>query len=55
MEYIEREYIYADEYENLCMLYRPYKKMGGNGTAKRLMDEVDKLEIRVRPFPTVKK
>ena len=48
-EYIKRGYIYADEYENLHdYLYTPYAKMGGNGTAKRIMDEVSKLEVRTR-------
>lgn len=45
--YIDRGYITQDEYENLYeYLYKPYKAMGGNGSAKRLMEEVDKLEIR---------
>ncbi len=35
MSYIERGYITQDEYENL----------GGNGSAKRTMQEVDKLPI----------
>jgi len=46
MEYIKRGKITQGEYENLYKyLYEPYKKMGGNGTAERLMREVDKLEI----------
>lgn len=46
MQYIERGRITQSEYENLRKyLYEPYKKMGGNGTAERLMKEVDKLEI----------
>lgn len=46
MKYIERGKITQGEYENLYKyLYEPYKKMGGNGTAERLMKEVDKLEI----------
>lgn len=48
-EYIKRGYIYADEYENLHdYLYQPYVKMGGNGTAKMIMDKVSKLEVRTR-------
>lgn len=44
--YIERGYITYDEYENLYeYLYKPYKKMGGNGSAKHVMDEVNKLPI----------
>lgn len=45
--YIERGWITQDEYENLNdYLYRPYSKMGANGSAKRIMQEVDKLKIR---------
>lgn len=45
--YIERRYITQDEYENLrTYLYEPYEKLGGNGSAKRIMQEVDKLPIR---------
>ena len=47
MKYIERGHIYQDEYENLHdYLYKPYEKLGGNGSAKRIMDEVDRLELR---------
>ena len=47
MSYIERGYITSDEYENLYeYLYKPYEKLGGNGSAKRIMEEVKKLEIR---------
>ena len=46
MGYIERGYITSDEYENLYeYLYKPYEKMGGNGSAKRIMNEVNKLPI----------
>lgn len=46
MQYIEREWITQDEYENLHdYLYMPYEKMGGNGSAKRIMAEVDRLPI----------
>ena len=44
MVYIDRGYITQDEYENLNdYLYAPYEKMGGNGSAKRVMEEVRKL------------
>lgn len=47
MSYIERGYITSDEYENLYeYLYKPYEKMGGNGSAERVMNEVNKLPIR---------
>ena len=46
MCYIERGWITQDEYENLYeYLYKPYEKMGGNGSAKRVMKEVDNLPI----------
>ena len=47
MEYINRGYITKDEYEDLRdYLYKPYEALGGNGSAKRIMLEVDKLEIK---------
>lgn len=47
MKYIERGYVTRDEYENLNdYLYEPYKEMGGNGSAKRVMESVQKLPIR---------
>lgn len=54
MTYIERGWITQDEYENLNdYLYKPYQKLGGNGSAERIMQEVRKLEIR-RTFYNVK-
>ena len=36
----------ADEYENLYeYLYKPYEAMGGNGSAKRIIEEVKKIPI----------
>ena len=47
MTYIQRGEITQDEYENLNdYLYAPYEKMGGNGSAKRVMEEVRRLPIR---------
>lgn len=47
LQYIERGYITHDEYENLYdYLYTPYKQMGGNGSAERIMHEVQKLPVR---------
>lgn len=44
--YINRGNITADEYENLYeYLYKPYHELGGNGSAERLMKEIDKLHI----------
>lgn len=46
MSYIDRGYITQDEYENLqTYLYEPYEKLGGNGSAERIMQEVNKLPI----------
>ena len=47
MSYIEKGYITEDEYENLYeYLYKPYEKLGGNGSAKRIMTEINQLAIR---------
>lgn len=47
MTYIERGWITQDEYENLHdYLYVPYAEMGGNGSAKKVMDAVEQLDIR---------
>lgn len=46
-EYISRGYITKDEYENLYdYLYVPYKECGGNGTAARVMRQVEQLPLR---------
>lgn len=53
MSYIERGWITSDEYENLYeYLYKPYEKMGGNGSAKRIMQEVDRLPIHKTKYET---
>ena len=45
--YIEKGSISTDEYQDFVnYLYTPYTDMGGNGTAAKLMSEVDKLPIR---------
>ena len=44
--YVERGYITQDEYENLHdYLYGPYLALGGNGTAKKVMAEVERLPL----------
>lgn len=51
MEYIERGWITRDEYENLHdYLYVPYQKIGGNGSASRVMVEVNKLPIKAATY-----
>ena len=50
--YIHQGYIAVDEYNELNRyLYEPYRDLGGNGTAQKLMDEVRKLptEREVQP------
>lgn len=54
MNYVERGYVTQEEYSNLRdYLYKPYEKLGGNGSAKRVMQEVDVLPI-YRPIYLVK-
>lgn len=46
MKYIERGWISSDEHEDLMKyLYEPYLKLKGNGTAERLVKEINKLPI----------
>lgn len=45
--YLKRGFITVEEYENIVTyLYEPYLERGGNGSAKMIMDQVLKLEIR---------
>lgn len=45
-QYIERGSITQSEYENLIdYLYKPYEALGGNGSAKRIVEECKKLPI----------
>ena len=44
-DYVARGEITLDEYDNFMVLYRPYSDLGGNGTGKKLMREVEKLKI----------
>lgn len=51
MKYLDRGWISGEEFENLnTYLYEPYVKMGGNGTARRLMALVEKLPVRKMSF-----
>lgn len=51
LRYITRRWITQDEYENLFnYLYEPYLELGGNGSVKRIMEEVNKLPIRKDKF-----
>lgn len=45
--FCKRGYITPDEYENLKdYLYKPYKDLGGNGTAEKMMDLVEQLPVK---------
>ena len=45
--YIKRGNITADEYHELeHYLYEPYKNMGGDGTAEKMMNDVKALPIQ---------
>ena len=44
---LDKGYITHDEYENLRdYIYEPYKGLGGNGAAERILKEVEKLPLR---------
>nr|DAS77155.1 MAG TPA: holin protein [Caudoviricetes sp.] len=44
--YLSRGYITIDEFEDLQKyLYQPYRTFGGNGTAEKVMDAVNRLPI----------
>lgn len=46
-QYLARGDITKDEYENLHdYLFVPYKNLGGNGTAEKMMKEVEKLPMK---------
>lgn len=46
-EYIRRGSITKDEYENLHdYLFKPYLELGGNGTAQKIMKEVETLPLK---------
>lgn len=46
MQYIDRGYITRDEYETLQGLYKSYKKLGGNGSGTKIMQEIEKLPLK---------
>ena len=46
-KYIEKGYVTDTEFENLNKyLYEPYLKLGGNGTAEKIMNDVKKLPVK---------
>ena len=47
MSYVDRGYITKDEYEDLITyLYKPYKDLGGNGTAELVIEKVQSLPMK---------
>ena len=46
MQYIERGWITRDEYDTMQELYKPYVKLGGNGSGTKIMKELENLPIR---------
>ena len=50
MQYVERGWITQDEYDTMVDLYKPYKKLGGNGSGTRIMHEIEQLPIRPSSF-----
>ena len=46
LQYIERGWLTKDEYETMQDLYKPYVKLGGNGSGTKIMKEIEKLPIR---------
>lgn len=48
--YLRRGYVTKEEYEDLHdYLYVPYTRLAGNGTATKIMKEVEKLPFRDLP------
>lgn len=46
-KFIEQGYITTEEYDSLKNeIYAPYLEMGGNGLAKKMMEEIEKLPIK---------
>lgn len=53
MSHIERGWITTEEYEELNKyFFEPYKALGGNGTAERIMTEVGRLPIKNQNLAT---
>lgn len=55
--YIRRGYATRDEYEELRKYFwEPYKALGGNGAAERVMNELDKLPfgpVNLQPYEAI--
>lgn len=44
--YTSDENISIDEYTEFCDMYELYHALGGNGTATKMMEEINKLKMR---------
>lgn len=47
--YIDRGWLSRDEYHDFRKyLYDPYRELGGNGSAEKMMEDIEELPIRSR-------
>ena len=44
--YIKQGYVTIDQLDNLMYLLHPYERLGGNGTGKKLYDQVLELPLK---------
>lgn len=44
---IQQGWVHSDDLKNLEYMYKPYKELGGNGTAETLYETVNELEIKI--------
>lgn len=44
--YIKQGYVKVDQLDNLMYLWQPYEGLGGNGTGKKLYDQVLQLPLK---------
>ncbi len=44
--YIKQGYVKVDQLDNLTYLWQPYEGLGGNGTGKKLYDQVLQLPLK---------
>lgn len=44
--YIKQGYVTIDQLDNLMYLWHPYERLGGNGTGKKLYDQVLQLPLK---------
>lgn len=45
-DYIKQGYVKVDQLDNLMYLWQPYEGLGGNGTGKKLYDQVLQLPLK---------